>query len=202
MDIQISLSDFEKDFKKKSDRLKLHLPNLAAGAAVNFYTRSFNEQKMIGKPRWKKRVGNTDPGRNILIGKGSGALRRSIRARISGTGQQATVEIYTHLPYADAHNEGATITPTAKQRKFFWAKHYEAKETAEASKPKREKSKGTKKYQKANSEADMWLGMALAKKIEIPQRQFMDIQREGISLFLERYIKLQAQKFADDIMPK
>ena len=70
---------------------------------VNDSKENFRRQGFAGVP-WAQRKKNSDPGRAILIGKGSGHLKNSIHivsyfadsVRI-GTG---------NLPYAKAHNEG------------------------------------------------------------------------------------------------
>ena len=175
--------------------LKEQLPVIAATTAVNFYQQSFNSQGMYGRERWRKRRGNADAGRNVLIGKGSGALRRSIRQQHYSTGDGSVVEVFTNQVYAKIHNEGGKFVPTAKQRKFFWAMHHEAKKGAADTAPtvgKRGKMrKATAKNVRLNAEAEMWRNMALAKIITVPQRQFMDIQSQGMSESLKRLIVIK-----------
>lgn len=72
----------------------------------------------------------------------------------------AQVAIRNTVDYARYHNEGAESTVTKRMKKFFWAKHYEAK--------------GGKKG--SNPESDFWRNMALKKsgsRIRIPRRQFL-----------------------------
>ena len=72
----------------------------------------------------------------------------------------AQVTIRNTAEHAQYHNEGAESTVTKRMRKFFWAKHYEAK--------------GGKKD--SNPEADFWRNMALKKpgsSISLPRRQFL-----------------------------
>jgi phage gpG-like protein len=86
----------------------------------------------------------------------SGALRFSIEAEVLGNN---TIRFSSSLPYASIHNQGGKIEMqiTPKQRKFFWAKHKEAKDAGEPG-------------------ADMWKALAMKKgtlTITIPQRQFI-----------------------------
>lgn len=72
----------------------------------------------------------------------------------------AQVAIRNTVDYARYHNEGAESTVTKRMKRFFWAKHYEAK--------------GGKKG--CNPESDFWRNMALKKsgsRIRIPRRQFL-----------------------------
>ena len=151
------------------------LPRWVGNAALNFYKDSWRRQGYIDRSfeRWRKRSGK-DKGRAILVK--SGKLRRSLRLSVAGQ----LVEIYTDMPYAEAHNEGMNITqvPTPRQRRFFWAMHQKAKRTRRA------------------SEAEMYRRMALAKtlNIKVPKRQFMDIPGGNLSRFLERRIVLHIER--------
>lgn len=81
-----------------------------------------------------------------------GKLRRSIRAQV----RHSAVVFSSSEKYAAIHNEGGDITVTAKMRRYFWAKYYEAG--------------------KNSATAKMYRAMALKKigdKIHIPQRQFI-----------------------------
>lgn len=94
----------------------------------------------------------------------SGNLRRSIRATINGTEIQFT----SAFPYASIHNEGGTITVTAKMKKYFWAMYYKSSGAI---------GKGSKKRnERLSAEAQQWKNLALMKvgqKIKIEQRQFI-----------------------------
>lgn len=178
----------------------MQIPTVAATTAVNFYQQSFNSQGMYGKPRWKRRRSDTDASRNVLIGKGSGVLRRSIRQRHYTSGNVTIVEVFTDQKYAQIHNEGGTYTPSAKQRAFFWAMHYQAKKDSAPTVGKRGKElKVNRRQKRANQQADMWLAMAMAKTITMPQRQFMDIQAQGISPSLVRLIEIKVKKIIDEV---
>lgn len=167
MRITVTSPDF-KIQEAAIDRLFKAFPVWSGNEALNFYKASFARQGFAGKTfrRWKPRK-DKDNSRNLLVGQGGGRLRRSMRRRSITNGW----EIYTDTEYAKLHNEGGgfTYTPSAKQRRFFWAMFY--------------------KFKKRNPDkAGMWKGMALAKTltVKMPQRQFMDIQREGLSPALQK----------------
>lgn len=94
--------DFErhtKDMKKMFKRL----PHVVGSIAVEHSMKSFANESFKGSRKsWPKRKGNKDPGRKLLIGKGSGDLRRSINYEVRGS----TAYIGTDVVYAQVHNEG------------------------------------------------------------------------------------------------
>ncbi len=88
----------------------------AAGVlAVNHFTKSFSDGGFTDESleRWQPRKRTRyktkrgkwvdDTTRGILIGKGTGTLRRSLRSRRIGN---LSVRIATNLPYARIHNDG------------------------------------------------------------------------------------------------
>lgn len=88
----------------------------------------------------------------------SGALRRSIKSTSTGN----YIHFSSSLPYASIHNEGGTITVTAKMKKYFWAMYM--------------KAAGGRKSKRMSQEADFFKAMALKKvgsKIKIAKRQFI-----------------------------
>lgn len=122
-----------KDYLNKLDRLsKLYklFPDMAAIEAVNFSKERFVRKNWVDRSpnpwkrpepvpawvpqQWRKRGGS------LLIGKGSGRLKRSIR-KVTVT--RNSVTIGTDVPYAQIHNEGGvikqniTIKAHARQRK-------------------------------------------------------------------------------------
>ena len=136
---------------------------MVANDALNHFDDSWDKQGFTDETgtfkKWEDRKNNdgskSDSNRNILVGKGSGILRRSLEVKSATTKR---IVIGTPVKYAQAHNEGAeieqNITITPKMRKFAWAKFYETKKAS-------------------------WKGLALTKKKEInrtltiPKRQFM-----------------------------
>ena len=135
-----------------------------------------------GVKAWTKRQADDRKGGAILIGKQSGLLRDSIRATTSSN----LVLVETSRIYALIHNEGGTITQTvtAKQKGFFWAKHYEAKERNQL------------------TDAERWKRMALSKTLTInmPQRQFMPIPSTGTIPFeLSEILRGDVEKYLQQI---
>lgn len=89
------------------------------------------------------------------------------------------------LDYATIQNDGGTITVTAKMKRFFWAKHMEAKGGMKHTSSG--KLSRNKRNQSLSREADFWRNMALKKvgsQIRMPKRQFM-----GNSNELDKIIK-------------
>lgn len=123
---------------------------------------NFRQSSFYGK-KWDAR--KKDYKHNILNRRGGAGLMGSINVKPSGN----AVHVTSNLPYAAIHNEGGKITVTANMKKFFWAKHYEAKAGSE-------KFVRGKKKEQLSKEALYWRNMALMKigsVITIPQRQFV-----------------------------
>lgn len=114
------------------------------------FDRNF-ERKAFFDEKWQhtklhNRIGS------LMIRRGN--LRNSINADIQGN----KIIFSSSLPYASIHNEGGELTVTTKMKKYFWAKHIEAKNT------------------KNIIEAEQFKTMALkpiGSKIIIPKRQFI-----------------------------
>lgn len=157
------------DIANKISKLRSNLPILIGNEVVNFALDNFAKQgfdKGAGLNKWADRGGRSGidprPGGNILVGKQSGRLRRSIR-RTRTT--KTSVTVGSDEEYAGIHNEGGTITVkiTAKSRRYFWAMYYE--------------NGGGKKGKEDPKEAVYWKWMALTKKnvmkIKMPERRFL-----------------------------
>lgn len=103
------------------------------------------------------------------------------------------VRIFNPVPYAEYHNDGATITVTAQMKRYFWARHIEAR--GGIKKLKSGKLSRNKKSQAMSREAEFWRNMALKKvgsKIKIPKRKFFGIDpklREEISNLINNELK-------------
>ena len=127
------------------------------------FDRNFERKAFFSKP-WKPRK---QDGRGTLMLQ-TGKLRRSIRSKIN----KDSVSWATSEPYAAIHNNGGTITVTAKMKRFFWAKYYEL-----AGKVKYKKDGSTSRTSlKVSKQAEFYHNLALMKvgtKIKIPQRQFL-----------------------------
>jgi len=100
------LSDIIKKDIKGWERQKKVIPPLLANEMVNDFTQNFTRQgfRNVNTKKWKQRKGNTDPGRGILIGKGSGnKLFRSIKAIKVNSNR---VLVGSTVNYAGVHNYG------------------------------------------------------------------------------------------------
>ncbi len=100
----------------------------------------------------------------------TGALRRSIRGMVKGNG----IQFFSSLPYASIHNEGGTITVTAKMQRFFWAMYY--KSSGSVTKTATGGVRNTARNRAMESDAAFWKGMALkpvGDKIKIKRRRFI-----------------------------
>lgn len=127
------------------------------------FDRNFERKAFFSKP-WQQRLLE---GRGSLLLQ-SGKLRRSIRAQVTNN----SVSWSSSEPYAAIHNEGGTITVTAKMKRFFWAKFYEL-----AGKVRHKKNGSTSRSSvKLSKQAEFYRNLALKRvgsKIKIPKRQFL-----------------------------
>ena len=117
---------------------------------VDEFDRNF-ERKAFFDEKWQQTKFHNRIG-SLMIRRGN--LRNSINADIQGN----KIIFSSSLPYASIHNEGGELTVTTKMKKYFWAKHIEAKNT------------------KNIIEAEQFKAMALkpiGSKIIIPKRQFI-----------------------------
>lgn len=108
-------------------QMKRVLPVKLANASVNYFTGTFKAEAFDGKD-WQevqRRIPGTKPyrypksrdlgrrTRNILIGKGSGRLRRAVQGSLkAATWQQVKLVVDgSAFPYAKRHNEGLDNMP-------------------------------------------------------------------------------------------
>lgn len=143
------------------------------------FDRNFERKAFFGKP-WKPR---RHEGKGTILVQ-TGKLRRSIRAQVNGN----SLTFSSSEPYAAIHNEGGTLTITAKMHRFFWAKYYEL-----GGKVRYNKSGGISKgSMRLSEEAEMYHALALKKvgsKITIPQRQFLgDAPEVVVNCFQNLYL--------------
>lgn len=136
------------------------------------FDQNFERQGFFAE-KWKRRKSPIRGDGHILVA--SGDLRKSIRSR----SDESSITFYSDLPYAGIHNEGGEIKVTAKMKRFFWHKYYEAQGSFGRRK------NGTLRQDKRNhqltTEAEFWKAMALMKEgktIKIPRRQFLGMASE------------------------
>lgn len=109
------------DFSRLSLDVERLMPALVRGSgnlALNFFQDSFRRQGFLDRrlDRWPdRRAKDKNPrsrgDRTILVE--SGRLRASLRMRALG---QSSVEIFTDVPYARAHNFGERVKATQRVR--------------------------------------------------------------------------------------
>lgn len=132
------------------------------------FDRNFERKAFFTKPWDNRKIGRKG---SLLTVRGGGGLRGSIDAT---TGQNS-VTFTSSLPYASIHNEGGTITVTAKMKRFFWAKYYEAAGGVTLS-IKTRRLANTRKNKNLSADAEYYKSLALMKvgsKITMPERRFI-----------------------------
>ena len=149
------------------------------------FDKNFERQAFFSEA-WQRRVSPTRPGGHILVD--SGTLRRSIQSRTS----DSSITFFSTLPYAAIHNEGGEIVVTARMKRFFRAKAYEAQGSFErksrkdrGNTPRRTLSDrqfwGWMHSVSLTAEAEFWCAMAMKPEgstIKIPRRQFLGASPE------------------------
>jgi len=128
------------------------------------FDRNFERQAFFSEA-WARRK---SPSGTLLIDTGN--LRRSVRSRTT----ENSITFFTDLPYASIHNDGGEIVVTAKMKRFFWYKYYEA--TGSFGRKKNGERRNDKRTQQLSTEADFWRFMALKRAgttIRIPRRRFL-----------------------------
>jgi phage gpG-like protein len=155
------------------------------------FDRNFERKAFFDQP-WKD---TRMPNRRGSLMMRTGALRRSIRA----TSSDNTIRFFSSLPYAAIHNEGGTVTVTAKMKKYFWAMYY--KSSGAVTKTKKGEARQTGRNKSLSQEASRWKNMALKKvgsKIKIEQRQFIGPHRQ-VDQCVERVFARNMKEFEEFI---
>lgn len=159
------------------------------------FDRNFERQAFFASA-WQRHHSPMKQGKHILVNTGN--LRRSIKARSDAS----SVTFSSDLPYAAIHNEGGEIKVTARMKRFFWHKYYEAQG---GFKRRKDGSLSRSKVQvRLSNEAEFWQHMALMKvgsTIKIPQRRFLGVApeletqvREIITRNVNEYLNTLPQK--------
>lgn len=164
----------------KNDFFKNFLNDLKVELADEF-DRNFERKAFFDTPWPKERFPNK---RGSMMMR-TGALRRSIRAQVTGQ----AIRFSSSLPYAVIHNDGGEITVTQAMKRYFWAMYYKSSGAAT-------KAKGQSKG-RFSAEAEAWKAMALKKpgsKIKIEQRQFIGPHRQ-VDQCVERVLEKSMKEF-------
>jgi phage gpG-like protein len=132
------------------------------------FDRNFERKAFFTKP-WPARRLNTRG--SLLVVRGGAGLRGSLRAQTNND----NITFSSNQPHAALHNEGGTITVTAKMKRYFWAryKELEGKKTYNI---KTRKIANTRRMRNLNEAAEFFKAMALMKvgdKITMPERRFI-----------------------------
>lgn len=136
------------------------------------FDRNFERQGFFSEA-WQRRKSPLRPGGHILVD--TGALRRSVKSRSSAS----SITFYSDLPYASIHNDGGEIKVTARMKRYFWARYYEAR--GSFGWRKNGTRRNDKKNRQLTTEAEFWKAMALmkvGKTIRIPRRRFLGASPE------------------------
>lgn len=136
------------------------------------FDRNFERQGFFSEA-WQRRKSPLRPGGHLLVD--TGALRRSVKSRSSAS----SITFYSDLPYASIHNDGGEIKVTARMKRYFWARYYEAR--GSFGWRKNGTRRNDKKNRQLTTEAEFWKAMALmkvGKTIKIPRRRFLGASPE------------------------
>ena len=137
------------------------------------FDQNFERQGFFSE-KWARRKSPLRPGGSILI-EPPVKLRRSVKSRSDDN----SITFYSDLPYAAIHNEGGDIKVTAKMKRYFWRRYYEAR--GGFRRKKNGELRNDKKNRQLGTEAEFWRAMALMKEgkvIKIPKRQFLGMSPE------------------------
>lgn len=171
--------------------ISLTLQDIRVEAAEEF-DMNFQRQAFFNE-KWARRKFNDDETRNILTG--TGALRQSIIGQV----EDDRVVFETTLPYASIHNEGGTITVTARMKGYFWRQYLNIVGTGKTKaenapfngklqRRKNGKMRQNTKNRTLTAAAAFYRAMALkpvGSKIMIPKRQFIGMHPELERAILE-----------------
>ena len=132
------------------------------------FDRNFERKAFFDKP-WNEKTKFPNKRGSLLMR--TGKLRRSLKSRIAGN----AISFTSSMPYAAIHNEGGTITVTAKMKRYFWAMYYQAGGAITYA-VKSKTMANTKRNRALTAEAGFFKAMALkpiGTKIKIEQRRFI-----------------------------
>jgi phage gpG-like protein len=136
------------------------------------FDRNFERQAFFSEA-WQRRKSPIRQGRGLLVD--TGRLRQSIQSRAT----EDSITFFTTEPYAGIHNEGGEIVVTARMKRFFWHKYYEAQ--GSFGRRKDGSARRDKRTVQLTEEAEFWKLLALMKvgsTIRIPRRRFLGVSPE------------------------
>lgn len=127
------------------------------------------------------------PKTKLANSEGSMMIRKGLlKKSFNVVTKQDSVGISSSLDYAAIHNTGGEITVTARMKRFFWAKHMEARENGD------------------RTGANQWKAMAIKKVgsvIKIPKRQFIG-DHPDLRASIVRVVDHNIQELNDFILNK
>lgn len=144
---------------------------LAATEAVNFTKERFRLQKDIHDvpfiKRKKIRGKQVDPGRGVLIGKGTAILKRDVQKNYIGKYTAIITTTKLTVPYAKVHNEGFKGTVTVPEHTRSRFKKVKEEYTTKKG------NKRTRTSKQVDTSKDKITVRAFTKKMDLPKRQYM-----------------------------
>lgn len=199
----MSAPNINKEVKKAVNALlalqRRTLPVKVGTTAVNMFKDNFTEGGFFGQtweePIRRKLSFNGARGKNGTLLSGSSHLMRSFEKNIKTPGR---VVIRNPVEYAAIHNDGGTITVTAKMKRYFMAKFIETK--GSMSRTKKGKLGKNKRNQGLSREAQFYLAMAHKQEgsqIRMPKRRFMG-NHPVLTKKISDIIYNELKKFIDD----
>ena len=176
----MSAPNINREVKKAVEALthlqRRTLPVKVGNEAINMFKDNFTDGGFFGRsweqPIRRKLSFNGAKGQYGPLLSGSSHLMRSFDKDTNTPGK---VIIKNPVEYAAIHNEGGTITVTAKMKRYFMARFIETKGSMGLTKVRRRLSKN-QRNQALSREAQFYLAMAHKKEgstIRMPKRQFM-----------------------------
>lgn len=194
-DIERQIKQTLKAMTHLRDRV---LPVKVGRAAVSHVKENFRKGGIDGKP-WQ------EPYRRKLAFNGSagkyGPLLSGTNSLMSANNyktETGRVIIQNPTPYAEVHNDGGLIRVTAKMKRYFWAKHIEARGSIRRTKSGKQRKS---KYNEGISrEAAFWRNMALKRvgsTIRMPARKFLGESR-GMTDIVNKTIAKELKNFAEN----
>lgn len=162
------------------------------------FDRNFQRKAFFDRPWPKTKLVNN---KGSMLAR-TNSLRRSVNSKM-GTD---SITWSSSLPYASIHNDGGEIAVTAKMKKFFWYKYYEA--SGKMSTKKDGSLSNNKRNQRLNLEAEQWKALALmpvGKMMKIDQRQFIGDHpqvQEAVKTIIDRNMRIFSEELTKKFKSK